>query len=358
MGFADKTHGMLLIIFVQCLLNSTAAYLTYSSTRKLSTERAALLSLLLYTILVDINLWILIPYTDSFAIIFPILSVNLFIHYLSQTDFFRKALLALLIGLISAVGYCIKPQAVIIYIGIYLVMVIEKSGRRINFLALIISLLCFVSVFSGIRNITYYSNGCIDKEGLVGFPHYIMLGLNEDTVGAYNTDDVEFAQSFTNSYLRNRGELTEALNRLKDKAENNTLLSFETRKLTLNYADGTFSWPSLDEDYFFEEIPDNKIPYVSGFIKSVLYGNGTLNRLFSLWKQGNWLFVLLFVGLGFIAVKKNSVSAALYLGILGVLAFSILFETGARYLFANSPLFIMIASVSFCSLFDKKHIFS
>ena len=83
----------------------------------LKDEKAAMAAWGLYVLLVGLSPWVSIPYSDSTALVFPIAILYLYTRQKQQKGW-KKACLWGAIGLLTMLGYHIKPQVAIATIAI------------------------------------------------------------------------------------------------------------------------------------------------------------------------------------------------------------------------------------------------
>ena len=98
-------------------------------------------------------------------------------------------------------GYLIKPTAIIVLIAItiieifnFILKIKEKENRKErvinnvkNILFVIVGILLVLILKIGLSKVTNYE---VDEKYSVSIFHYLMMGINTDTTGAYNGDDV------------------------------------------------------------------------------------------------------------------------------------------------------------------------
>lgn len=144
---------------------------------------------------IGVSPWILVPYSDTYSILFPIA----ILYNYTKKD--KKIYNYILIGLCSYMGYLIKPTAIIVLIAItiieifnFILKIKEKENRKErviknvkNILFVIVGILLVLILKIGLSKVTNYE---VDEKYSVSIFHYLMMGINTDTTGAYNGDDV------------------------------------------------------------------------------------------------------------------------------------------------------------------------
>lgn len=127
-----EERGLLLLILVQCALNTACGLLLWSLTRRVAeafsdgvtAAQAALVALIAYAVLIGLSPWFLVPYSDSSALIFPVLLLWLYERLKGRLPS------ALLLGALGALAFMVKPQASIPLIAIGLCELATLIVRR------------------------------------------------------------------------------------------------------------------------------------------------------------------------------------------------------------------------------------
>jgi hypothetical protein len=143
-GILDTSNGLMSIITVNCFVSSMSGFLTYKCVEKLVNKKWASVSWIVYFLLIGTSPWVVITYSDPFALFLPIL-----IFFVYTRDLTGKANLIkwFLIGVLSFIGYHIKPQVIIIFIGIAIVEIwrlliltnVEKKKKLLILVAIMFS---------------------------------------------------------------------------------------------------------------------------------------------------------------------------------------------------------------------------
>ena len=263
------------------------------------------------------------------------------ILFIWKLDFHKRWLNVLrwvLLGFLGYMAYQIKPQAAITFIAVVIVEGFRKNR------ALVFSVAGVLCAVLSVNLITASLHVDLDKEAAFGPAHFLMMGMNESTAGVYSFEDVGFSSSFATRTERAKADLARAGQRVKDMGFLG-VCRHVARKLGYDYLDGTFAWGA--EGYFFREYVDEKIPHVSAFFRSFYYPEGEHYKFWSTAVQIVWIILLCLSVIGLFFRPDP----AIILSMLGILAFCILFETRARYLYLNVPVFIISASYGMKGLF-------
>lgn len=328
------------------IVNVSGLLMTLCIHKLTDNKNLSFISWLMFFILGALSPWITIPYSDTFSMIFPILSFYL---YLNIPNNYLKYLSWFLISFLSIVGMLIKPQTVIILVAILITEIFRllsslSSKSILNFLTILGIILISNSTSNLVYNasLDYIDFGIIPGRNFT-YTHYLMTGLNPDTYGVYSDEDASLSYS-TGSVEERESKNWEVIRKRINTMGFSGYLSFSTYKLLVNFNDGSFAWGG--EGGFYVEMFRDKTP-VSQILKNYYYHEGTYNTIFFQITQIAWLFVLLQIPfIVFSKDKNNLYKLTIILTVLGISLFSHLFEARGRYLFSYLPFFIIIASLS------------
>lgn len=330
------------LIIVQCAIVSITGILMFKIIKKLTNEKYAYLGYILYTLIIGLSPWVSIPYSDSFALFFPTIIYYL---YINRNNSKNCLIVWTHIAILAWIGYKIKPQVFILFIGIILKEVLSFiRNKKICKKAIMGVLLGIIIAELGVNVLIKTVPLTIDDNQSFGIEHFFMMGLNPDYMGIYSEEDVQFSASFTSRETRREADLTEAFIRIKQMGIIGCVKQ-GIRKTLTNYNDGTFCWGG--EGIFFANVLDEKQLPGSNLLRGLYYtGNyADVGRYYLIWsnfEQMLWVTILLMNFISIFSQKANSVNT-LMLGIIGLTIFELLFEARARYLFTYVPLYIIVA---------------
>lgn len=333
------------ILCVQCALTSAAGLLVvHISDYLFDCAPLSIFVYMIYHLLVGASPWVSIPYSDSMGLIFPVLILALYIRREKTSHIF-----GLWFGLaaLSVIGYRIKPQLFIVFIAVLIIESMEwlkncRSGKRTAGLAgIIIGIIC-----SGLVSQIMISSldVPVNKEKTFNIPHFLMMGMNPADRGIWSESDVLFSDSFETADERNKANIDMTVKRIQEMGLNGVLNQFRRKTLT-NYDDGTFCWSG--EGSFFSEVFEKKDNRWCGFFRGLYYtgeyaDDGKYHLLWANAEQMLWLTILLLnIFAGF--AQGNADKNVIMLSIIGLTVFELLFEARARYLFAYTPFYILLA---------------
>ncbi len=327
-----------IIIAGQCVLNTCTGMLCQGIVRKeTGSAKAALFAALVYAAFIGLSPWLMIPYSDSMALIFPTLILALYQRFKDRNWAWP------VIGAVSALGYMIKPQAVIVFVAIVLVECMSMlAGRKLLLwmkrAAGAVAALALVAG-SGSYMLKKAIPMELDPSKNMGMLHFAMMGLNTETNGVYSYDDLVFSRSFETVEERKEAQLQEIGRRLSSMSSADMLDHLKKKTLT-NYADGTFAWGCEGE--FFKNWIADKDEHLSPFLKSIINTAHPHYLILQTYMQSIWLALLLGSVFFCVRIGCSDFSLAMMLSIIALTVFELVFEARARYLYLYAPLYIML----------------
>lgn len=340
-------HYFIWVAFSALSVNLAGVF-TFLTTYKLSGKTGyAMFSWGTFVILVGLSPWITIPYTDTYSILFPILAFYIYVARGRQERNFQSWFW---IAFLCFLGYTIKPTVILTLAGIFAIELIQiladsnqQTGLRkvwilIPLAAAVVPVLGLNAFFGNLIGVR------IDKELRFSPYHFIMMGLNEKSMGGFSNRDVMFSRSFATAQERNQATLAVIRERLKGFGVSG-FANFLSKKAVVNFSDGSFAW-SCEGD-FYAQIPEpsGKIAVI---LRDILYAHGAYHALYLTAIQALWFIVLVLtftLGLTALFKKPDYGAVALMLILIGLTAFVMLFEARARYLFTYSPFFMVAAGL-------------
>ena len=360
-GILREEYSRMLPIVIDCATISGAVYLTYKELCLIVKKNYAFLGYMLCVLLAGLSPWMVICYSDSLGILFPILTLYLYTKpYKDKSGRVAGRIAAVIV---CCFGYFIKPQCAIALIAIVCLELInflkcrelKKLGRV---LLLIVGAAICVSVNSRVLTAIYEATGIqMDVERRFGMSHFFMMGLNEKSGGAYSDDDVNFSASIESAKERTSANFSRAIERVRSMGASG-YVKHTCKKILTAYHDGTFAWGM--EGSWYNKIVEDVNQKMAPFLQSLFYPDGSRYEVLKNSEQLVWIFTLLFTTLaGFFRENEESRDTIdiIKLSVIGPTMFQILFEVRARYLFLYVPFFCMLAAVGFSrfeDFLDKK----
>lgn len=341
-GLLGQDFAYVFLLVIQSILNVLSGFLILKVTLLLTkSEKYAFFSYWLYLLILWISPWVVIPYSDSMGLIFPILMYYIYTH--PKMHYILKSVLLSAIGII---GYSVKPQIAIMIIAIIMVSLLTQKIEMKPLIAAIIAIFVVsFPMFFAINRINSTAGFALDYEWEMTYHHFIKMGLNSETDGGYLSNDVGSSISIENKEERVIYNKQIIAQRIKNYGVTG-LINHQAKKTLNNYNDGTFGWGL--EGSFFEKIFPND-SYVAKITRSFYYSSGKLHLIFQGIVQSIWLSIL-FLVLGNVLIGREKMTReflVLMTSLIGIFLFESIFESRSRYLYTFVPIYIVAATVGF-----------
>lgn len=111
-------NGTMLLAFFQCFSISLSSILFFKTAKRIVGYKLAWVGYFFHFVLVGLSGWILIPYSDSTGLIFPILMLYIYIRIKESGEVKKQCLDVFALCLLGYVGFKIKPMVLIVLIAI------------------------------------------------------------------------------------------------------------------------------------------------------------------------------------------------------------------------------------------------
>lgn len=365
-----------------CLCVTFSVFFAAHASRSIGGLRVGIVALAVMCVLVGASPWMLVPYSDTYGMMCP--SVALWL-YAAHRD---RPTAWLGIAFASVVGYAIKPTSIFILCAVLFVEGIRLAGRvlarrrsrravrseqaetaenrevekpaggrgarrAVWFAAAVVVGALAASLITGAVDSSERSSIGIDSDLSFSMSHYLMMGINTDTMGIYNNDDVHRSSDCNSQAERSAMNIKVWKERMA-KLGPAGLAHLYHQKLLTAFSDGTFAW-GVEGEFWIEMHGDNAA------IKSY-YGIGNFNRVdpnaqngmwFQVVTQTLWLASLMgIVALGF-SRKLDAKTVAPMLAVSALALFLMVFETRSRYLFLYAPYFCILGTLGWTTLTDR-----
>ena len=350
---------------IACAFLSIAGYAVCCTVKKLVNNTVTVyLSAVIYIACIGLTPWKNIPYTDTYSIAFPAMSVCFYVYYRYCRNNREKMAYLVLAFLSGGLGGIIKPTVYITLIAIMIMeagrVLFEKEHRPWKWLLVEGVLLL------GIACGTHYAERQMVQElGLVEnkdisatWHHYFYMGLNEATTGGYNSSDCGMFGEFQFQPVeeRNKAELERSFARIRERGVTGSLY-FGLKKMVMSFDDGTFCWP-LEGYYKAEFAPIAKGGKMTEFLRDVFWVNSKYCGRYNTFCQLVWISVLICLpGICLGKREDRGMTGFLLVNFIGIFLYILLFEARARYLLCYVPVMIIQASLGLdrysACVFDK-----
>ena len=348
-------------VFLNCVVLTLGAVLTYVVARRVGNEAAALFTLLPSTVLVLLSPWIMVPYSDALGLLFPILLFYLYLVQAGAQSRAVKLLVQAAMGVTAAIGYNVKPTIIIVLLAIGAVAVLGSLADRPTKRRLLAAFTAVAIVTGSYAAGSAALTTAMDASDAVTFDlknndqtfpaaHYLNMGAEERDsnfnpfYGAWSAADVK-ATAAMPPEERTERNIASYLGRVQAMGVSG-YLSFLSAKFIWFLGDGSFflwgegtaaSRPFIAEDALSQEIQS-----YYGF-----HGEN-YETLIGMW-QTAWFALLALLCLPLFAAKRALFSrpaTIMRVALLGLFVFLLLFEARSRYLYLYVPFFIVLASLS------------
>jgi hypothetical protein len=353
-------NGYLCVVVGGCVCVTASLGMICCVARKLAGYKVGYLTILFGTIYIGLSPWFLVPYSDTYAMLWTTLALFAFVCIK------KTPVRAGVIVFATIIGYMIKPTVVFIGLAVAVVVCLRSisSGAwrtpllgRSNiaiFLHKAVPVLLAILVATGgaigVSTVVKEKVAGLDENKSMGLAHYLMMGFSTDTLGFYNGNDLEYSASFSTVNERNAADFNEFLRRVKEMGPVGVVKQLVKKSLT-NYADGTFFWAGEGAGgIFFDNTYGD-----SSLVKTVYGIDDAQNRessvvreaLFRPAAQVLWFFVL--IGIVLLLKERNVAPeiSVMLLALLMLSVFLVMFEARARYLFLYLPYFVCLGIIGF-----------
>ena len=342
------------VLGVNCLSVCISLLLSVLCIFKLTnSRRVTVLGMIAGVCLIALSPWIVIPYSDTLGMPFPILCLFLSLYIKN------KYLKYLLCAFSAAIGYLLKPTVIIILIAMCIVEfckifadLVKGKFQYKSIVALMLAVVLSLLSANGIKAFVYYIDETEFNESIeFSMEHYFMMGTNVEANGGYASEDVALSYSFSDTQQRKENNIDIALARIKEMGPIEYAKHL-IRKNISTYNDGTFYWGK--EGTFFN-ITFEREGKLHEVFQNLYYPNEKNFKKFCSAEQIIWFYVLICICFCFLSPKSYG-EILISISLIGVSVFLLLFEARSRYLLIFSPLYITLASIGIrkFSLLTKK----
>lgn len=331
---------------------SVAGFAACMTVKRITRKIMPLLTtLFLYIGCMCFSPWKVIPYSDMYALIFPILSICFFVYSYTSTKTISRYTFWFLACLSGFMGGLVKPSAYITLISVLIIYAIYMTSSLLKNWKEHLIKIAMVFIAAGIilayRNYIYEETGIIFNPVIRATPqHYFLMGLNEPTTGGYYSDDVALIGKYDQDFeKRTEIEKELALSRLHEKGLLG-YLNFLFRKSVMCFNDGTFGW-GKEGIFFLGEYHNLSDASYKQLLRDIFRPDALYSGRFNTYSQFIWIIIMCCItGLCFFRDKATRILLNIFpLCLLGVMLYLLLFEARARYLICFLPVWIAAAGL-------------
>ena len=342
-------------IALNALTMTTAVFLTLVAARKIAGTATAVFALLPCTAFIALSPWIAVPYSDTLGMVFPVLLLLLFLQSREAKKPVYGYGLWIAMGLVSAVGFSIKPTIVFVLIAAAAVLVFTKKNalsRRQHASVVIGCLLLAFGTFgvgsatikaavagSGTLSFDLNTN---DKE----FPVTHFLKMGSVGFGGFNGPDVAETKSIKSVEGRFQNGWDVYRERVSAMGPWGYLAFLDVKGKAI-LGDGTFfAWGEGMARQPVELVARDP---VSKAVQDYFYYEGPHFAFLRAFWQSLWFVTLLLVAAPPLIRGRSLAQPAavlMRLALFALLLFLLLFEGRSRYLYMYVPFFILLAALT------------
>lgn len=341
-------------LLIQVVCFAIALLGVYRLTVLMADRQAGLMAMVLLTALVGLSPWMAVPYTDIPSMWTTVWAVYCFVRSHGSDRPVPSVGWAAAGGAVLALGYALKvtPVAVLVagalwFVALAAVRSMRGSGRRTGLqlvgiaVGLVAAQLVSGPVVTGLAEPPPTTPGVAASSW-----HYVASGLrtqvgpngnlvfggydrpvNSATFGRPTDVQTRISQRFIRDDLQRRGV--------------GGSLLFEVNKLDFTWGDGMFWAYGEGTDLSRRPIHDGQ-PFE--LVQSWNSPDGQLLGARVALTQGLWWLVLTLVGVGWLRGRVTAQSLLLLASLVGVAAFTLLFQGRSRYLITYLPLVVVAAT--------------
>lgn len=332
------------------LINIAGVLAIYIAKKLSQSYRTAVVIWGIYAFFIALSPWMCVPYTDVYAIFFPIAIYALYLAEPKKK--WMNILRWIFIGFLTVVGYYIKPTASIITMAIAIDLILKildnkQEWKRPVFSGIIIASGCLL----GLGFYKFGSNymGFVpDEDEAFPVAHYLMLGQNDRTYGSFAGEDWTFITSYDTKEEKVKYSLEGAKERFTARGIKGNIRFFSIKNM-VNYDNATFSWAYEGE--FFKDISSGTTGLCK-VLKSIYYPDGEHYKTYATICQGIWLIIILGC-IGILWDKNKRQMLVPCMAIIGLTIFLLIFESRGRYLFLYTPVYVTIGCLGMKNIYSK-----
>lgn len=340
-------------IQIGCGMVSVAGLAACLTVRRISkSNKTTWLSAAIYIVCIGLTPWKIVPYTDVYSMVFPVLSICFYVYYRTYEKMAAKGICLMLTFASIMLGGLMKPSVYVLLITILIAEVWSalfsgEKGRWKWLLADAVLLLAILFGGNAAKDTMVSDLGLIQNENIAAtWHHYFYMGLNETTTGGYNPDDVAMYGEFQDRPIeeRNKAEIERAIGRMQERGADGSLY-FWLRKMVMTFNDGTLGWQTEgDNENAFAPIANGG--KLTEFLRDVFWRNSRYAGRYNTICQFFWIMLLTCLP-GICLGRRDGIKTGslFMISFLGIFLYLMLFESRARYLFCFVPVLVVQAAL-------------
>ncbi len=312
-----------------------------------------LIAYIIAVILVALSGWASVPYTDSLSILFPILTLYIFLHMRDKD--INLGLKMLAVGIIPVMTYKLKALNIIILIAICCTLIIidVKKIRKLDWLSGLVAILVLGLIYVGGNKLMEASIDYVpDKDVELSLEWYLLLGSNPNSMGQWSYEDYQLAVLDKLGYEERQKACYDVISSRYEEMGFTGLITHLNNKNQLFYNDPGFGYGLTRGSIRSFPERDSKL---ATFLRNVYYHSadygltaatdeyGLYYMPYIISMQFVWMAVLMGIGILILwrPKYKDIYYILLEITFIGLYLFTMLFEVSARLLYSYLPVLIV-----------------
>ena len=342
------TNVLLIGTIFNALFIAITGYFIYLIGKELHSPKTGLLSLIFMMINPIFYLYTSYFYTDTLCMPFAVIGLYLIIKCFKTDKPLNKILLGILSGFFFFVGLKVRIVVAILLIAVLAYILINpKVLHKLKiYLALFIGL--FIGVI-GFKIIYNYFEIDLDENAAFPITHWIMMGLNEEHTGGYNSIDHDLTYNEPTYEAKKEANIEEIKARISDLGPIG-LIKLEGMKIARTFSSGNYGvYAKLNNTADGTGLYE----YLGG------YGNTNILMKYSLQILKTYISFMILLGAYPIFRKKEieyKEDTIIYIALFGAILFYIIWESAQRYSLSFLPWMIIPLGLIYSKLEEKENI--
>ncbi len=327
------SNVLLMGTIFNALFMALTSYFVFLIGKELKDYKTGLLSLIFMIINPIFYLYSSYFYTDTLCMPFAVIGLYLIIKCIKENNIKKKIILGVLSGIVFFFGLKVRIVVVILFIAILIyLLIIKKITHKLKiYLALFLGLIIGFFGFKLIEN-----NFELDLDENASFPltHWIMMGLNEEYTGGYNSPDHDLTFNEATQEDKREANIEVIKTRISELGPIG-LIKLEGMKIARTFSSGNYGvYAKLNNTSFGTGLYE----YLGG------YGNANIFLKYTLQILKTYISFMILLGAYQIFRKKENTynfDTMIYIGLFGAILFYIIWEAAQRYSLSFLPWMII-----------------
>ena len=340
------TNVLLMGTIFNALFMSITGYFIYLIGKEIKGPKAGLLALIFMIINPIFYLYSSYFYTDTLCMPFAVIGLYLIIKSIKANNTRTKLLFSIFSGLIFFIGLKVRIVVVILLIAIIGYILIDK--KIVDKLKIYIALfLGLIIGFLGFKVIYNYFEIDLDKNAAFPITHWIMMGLNEEYTGGYNSPDHDLTYNEPTVEDKKEANIKVIKERINELGPIG-LIKLEGMKIARTWSSGNYGvYAKLNNTSDGTGLYE----YLGG------YGNTNIFMKYSLQILKTYISFMIILGAYQIFRKKEAeydYDTIIYIALFGAILFYIIWEAAQRYSLSFLPWMIIPLGLIYSKINTKE----